>query len=77
MAVEKLWVWMTVYPDGTTGTVGAVMPGIGNTSLTTRREDMARGFMRTLAGLHAKATGQRVWLRCYHDFTDEEPINDL
>jgi hypothetical protein len=70
---DTLWAWITEYPDGSTGMVGVLLPDIGNTPLVSRSEEHIRK-MRPAAASHAKATGQRVWLRRWDNFTDVEEI---
>lgn len=71
---DRLWAWLTEYPDKTIGTVGAMMPGLGMVPLVTRDERLAFSVFHALARKHKESTGQRVWLRCYHNFTDEAEV---
>ncbi len=71
---DRLWVWLTQYRDGSVGTVGALIPGLGTTPLVSRDEQFARERLGPLAMSHATKSGQRVWLRCYHGFTDEQDL---
>jgi hypothetical protein len=69
---DQLWVWMTEYPDGTIGTVGAFTPRMGHIQLSARSLEIAEK-MRPLAQSHAMQSGQRVWLRRYRMDEDLGP----
>lgn len=73
-AGTMLWDWMTSYPDGSVGRVGVYLPGVGNTSLSTRIESIARGHFKDIAESHRASTGQRVWLRKWIKFEDEQDL---
>lgn len=65
---KDLWVWVTRYPDGSVGQVGAAFgstfdPSTSRT-LSARQRETAED-LRPIARLHAARTGQRVWLRRY------------
>jgi hypothetical protein len=67
---EQLWAWVSRYPDGSIGTVGARMPGMaGFVPLVMRSRETAEQ-LRAIARAHAEASGQRVWLREYTGFID-------
>jgi hypothetical protein len=68
---ESLWAWVSEYPDGSTGLVGAYVPTMGHTPLLSRSEWAVRKF-QPLAKAHAETTGQRVWLRRYTLAEDHE-----
>jgi hypothetical protein len=70
---NTLWAWITEYPDGSTGMVGAFIPEVGHTPLVSRSEEHIRK-MRPIAEAHARDTSQRVWLRRWDNFTDVEEI---
>lgn len=69
-----IWVWMSEYPDKTVGAIGAFVNNIGHVPLYTRSEEVARGAFKELAVSHRKASGQRVWLRRYVAWEDEEEL---
>jgi hypothetical protein len=63
---DDLWAWVTRYPDGSVGLIGAMVPALGtHTPLITRTEAIARTIFAPIARSHGKAAGQEVWLRRY------------
>jgi hypothetical protein len=56
-----LWAWLSLYPDGTIGNIGA-MVGTSHTPLISRNEKIARTALRALALAHWKMTGQACFL---------------
>jgi hypothetical protein len=69
---DSLWAWVTELPDGSVSQVGAMLEG-SHTPLISRSREVVE-LMRPLAGLHAVATGQRVWLREYRDVVEHEDV---
>ena len=65
----SLWAWMTEYPDGSYGTVGMGLPGLGMVPLIARSEEAIRN-LEPVARRHGKELGQRVWLRRYEAMED-------
>jgi hypothetical protein len=61
---EDLWAWVTEYPDGSVGMIGAMVPGMEHVPLITRNREAARQLER-FARQHGENSGQRVWLRHY------------
>ena len=72
--LDTLYVWVSTYPDGTVGIIGAGIPGIGATPLVTRDARIALTMFRAFAENHKKATGQKCWLRRYTSYEDEAEI---
>lgn len=66
---DSLWAWVSEYPDGSIGCVGALLPGMEHVPLITRSERTARQLER-FAREHGEKTGQRVWLRRYDKAED-------
>lgn len=72
---KELWAWMTEYPDGTIGMVGMMLAG-NHTPLIGRSEKHIR-VLEPAARAHHDQTGQRVWLRRFHDCTDEADLETI
>jgi hypothetical protein len=72
---EHLFAWVTEEPDGNISLVGAYLPRLGgNLPLIGRSLDAIMTF-QDVARLHAKSTGQRVWLREYVMIDNTEDLN--
>ena len=73
MSEQKLWAWMTEEPGGKVSTVGAWTAETGHLPLIGRDEATIRSFL-PIAQAHRQRSGQRVWLRCWTAYTDEENL---
>jgi hypothetical protein len=73
MSGQRQFSWMTEYPDGSTGAIGGLIPGLGHVPMHFRNRSTALQ-MKPLAESHRKLSGQRVWLRVWTSFTDEEDL---
>jgi hypothetical protein len=73
MITDQLWAWMTETPDGQHSTIGAELPGVGSLPLITRHRATLEKF-ELIARRHRQKTGQRVWLRCWTAYSDEEDL---
>lgn len=69
---KELWAWMTEYPDGTVGIVGAMI-GFTHTPLIGRNHKTILHF-KYVAEQHRIVSGQRVWLRRFHNYIDDEDL---
>lgn len=70
------FIWQ-VLQDGEWGTIAAVLPGLpGLSPLQTRREEFAKGPLRSIALLHQQATGFPIRLACFRLVNVIEEVGD-
>jgi len=70
----RLFAWVTEEPNGAVSLVGAYTPELGHLPMIGRSIDHLMKLQH-FAELHAKATGQRVWLREYMMVDNSEDLN--
>lgn len=69
----RLWAWMELGPDGRPGIVAVMAPNLGvMMALVGRSRHVVETSMRQLAQAHAKASGNKVWLREYQLVANHE-----
>jgi hypothetical protein len=69
---DTLYAWQEQEPDGSWGTIAAVIPGIGQGPLV-MRDSVSIARVRPLAELHAQRTGHPV--RCARfDLAEERDL---
>lgn len=59
---SSYWAWMTYARDGHVSMVGAMIEG-HHTPLCHGKREFVERILRPLAKSHARASGQKVWLR--------------
>lgn len=69
---KELWAWMTEYPDGTVGMVGVMLEG--NHTPCIGRSHAHIVALKPIAEAHRRLSGQRVWLRRFHNCIDDEDL---